>query len=342
MPLTKDQLKKIEKVIRDRMLRFTYETVGEAPLTDAEIASLKEAGVIRGSVRHLTGEAYTIGKVVALMDKAEARDMGFTGIMKLAKERKFIETTAVEKQAMDWAATHTGQYIKGLTDDMIRDATTVASRAASTAIRAVQDEVISTIKNRKTISELKTALYDVLDDKGRDWLRIASTEMTSAIQQGIYAEIRENYGADQYVYKRPAADACPHCRRLYLKADGTPKIFKLSELTQSNIGRKVATWEATIGPVHPWCQCQLLVLPDGYGFVKNRVATEPFDDAGRNYSKGQRISEELFTSLSRDNKKKVGFDSVMEFTGEAVDPETRKSFGDSDIGLVDHDECCEY
>lgn len=342
MPLSKAQLRQIEKVIRERMLRFTYETLGEAPLTEEEIKILKDAGLLRKNVRNLIADSYTVGKVVALMDRKEAKDLGFGDIMEMARDRKVLPTTAVEKQAMDWASVHAGQYIKGLTDDMIRDATTEAARGVTSAIRAVQNEVKDAIKDRKTVSELKTALFDALDDRGRDWQRIASTEMTSAIQQGIYAEIRDNHGPDQLVFKRPNPDACPHCRRVYLKPDGTPRVFRLSDLEESNIGKRAASWGPTIGPVHPWCQCQLVVLPEGYGFTRKRIVIAPFEDDDVKYKRGQIVSEETYRSLSSENKKKVGFDSVMEYTGESPAPETRKSFGQSDMGLVDQDECCRY
>jgi hypothetical protein len=70
--------------------------------------------------------------------------------------------------------------------------------------------------------------------------------------------------------------------------------------------------------------------------------TEPFEQGGTPYSKGQIVTDEKFRALNAANKKKVGFDAVMEYTGESPEIETRKSFGESDMGLVDQDECCKY
>jgi len=40
--LTKNQLEKIQEIIRKRFLRLTYETVGDRALTEAELVELKK------------------------------------------------------------------------------------------------------------------------------------------------------------------------------------------------------------------------------------------------------------------------------------------------------------
>jgi len=64
---------------------------------------------------------------------------------------------------------------------------------------------------------------------------------------------------------------CPHCRRLYLKPDGTPKVFSMKQLLSNgtNYGRKTADWKPVVGATHPNCRCHNNMLPDGFGFDKN-------------------------------------------------------------------------
>lgn len=243
--LTKKQLKQIEEIIKNRFLSFTYEAIGERALTSEEIDILKNAGLIRSSVRNMIGDSYILGKVVALMKRESARGLTFNEVLELAGR---VKMTGIEREAMNWASNHAGQYIKGLSDDMIRETTAEIARRSGSALRAVQDQVADSIKNRETVSELKTALFDIIDDSARDWRRVASTEMTNAVQNGIYSEIRSHHGSDQFVYKKPTPNACKHCKRVYLEDDGvTPKIFKLSELSDSNIGKKAMEWEPTVG-----------------------------------------------------------------------------------------------
>jgi hypothetical protein len=306
--LTKAQLEKIETLIRQRFLGFTYEALGERALTREELEELKRAGLLRGNVRNLVAEGYTLGKVVASLEDEAGRSLTYEQAKRAAL--KMTPMTEVEKRSIEWAQDHAGQYIKGLSDDMVKEVRASAARTASSAIRAVQDKIAEAIRDRKTVSELRTSLFDAIDDRARDWQRVAFTEMNESIQRGIYQEIRRNspVGSDQLVFKRPNPDACKHCKRVYLEDDGvTPKVFRLSELEDNNYGKKAADWGPTIGSVHPWCQCQLQVVPEGYGFVKN--------EAG---------------------------EAILEFTGTTASPSTRKSVVNEPLSDTDDDCTCSY
>lgn len=259
--LTKKQLQAIEEVIRKRFLAFTHEALGEAVLTPAEVRALRTAGLLRKQTRNMVGDSYTLGKIVALINRGEAKKMSFEDVLKRAK--KMSPTTALEKQAAKWATDHAAQYIQGVRDDMLKDVRATTARAAMGAIQAIQNKVSQAVIERKTPSQLKTDLFHLIDDKHRDWHRVASTEMGNAIQNGIAEEIRSNHGTDQLVYKLLTPQACVHCKRLYMDG-GRPIIFKLSDLVATNYGKKARDWEATVGPTHPYCECQLVMLPDGY------------------------------------------------------------------------------
>lgn len=319
--LTKAQLKRIEEIIRKRFLVFTYENLGEKALTEEELDELKRSGLLRPGVRDFVGDSHTLGRIAKLVGASSASTLGYDDVLKRAKKLKPI--TAVERKMIDWSRSNAAQYIRGLRDDMVKEVGAASSRVAISAIRAVQDEVAGAIESRKTVGELKTALNDAIDDRFRDWQRVASTEMQSAIQRGIYAEIREHHGADQLVFKRPNPNACKYCKRVYLEPDGfTPKVFLLSELEDSNYGLRAADWGPTIGPVHPWCQCQLQMVPEGYDFKTSWVVDEPFGG----YKRGQVISDAVYTGLDVEDRKKLRKDAILEYTGTTAKPSTRKSF----------------
>jgi hypothetical protein len=329
--LTKAQLEEIERIIRQRMLALSYEALGERALTEDEIAELKRVGLIRENVRHLTADPYTIGKVIALTDRDTARTLGFGEIMSMAKEIK-VPPTAVEKKAMEYAEEHAGQYIKGITDDMVKEVRVAATRVGRTALDAIRTEVASTLKNRETTSQLRTALYHAIDDRARDWKRVASTEINDAIQRGIFGEIVENHGSEALVFKRPNPDACNHCKRVYLEADGiTPKVFVISDLEDSNYGEKAADWGPTIGAVHPYCQCQLHIIPKGSDFVKRRVD-----------HKGKIITDEEYEAMGEEDKKTTRHSAILEHTGETAAPTTAKSLTLSELSDMDGDCICAY
>jgi len=314
MALTKKQLEQITKIINDRILSFMHESLGPRVLSHIEIKQLRDAGLLRGGVRNLIADPNKIGRILSLIP-VEAR-AGLT--MKQAEKfvKKLLPQTEVEKRSIEYAQDHAGEYIRGLKDSMIKDARTVIT---GEALQAVRESVTQAVVERETSSQLKTRLFDKFDDRARDWRRVAFTEMNNAIQHGIGSEIKRNSDdrEGQMVFKRPNPDACPHCVKLYLHSDQiTPKIFKLSELADNNVGLKPNSWQPTLGSVHPWCSCQLQVIPDGYGFVTKYVVSEKIEHGGKTFLAGQEISEDIRSGLSVEGKNKTRKEAILTFTGE--------------------------
>jgi hypothetical protein len=325
--LTKRQLKRIEEIIKKRFLVFTYETLGEDALSEEELDLLKRTGLLRESVRNFVGDAYTLGKIAALVERETARAVSYDDVLRIAKKMQI--QTGVEKKAVQYAKEHAGEYIKGLRDDMIKEVRASSARVGSEAVRAVQNKVAEAIENRNTVSQLKTELFHAVDDRNRDWQRVANTEMQASIQNGIYSEIVEAFGSEQLVYKRPAPDACKHCLRLHLDEDGVPRIFPLSSLAASNVGLKANAWRATIGPVHPWCQCQLHMVPAGYGFVKQNIAATKFTFMDVEYRPGVVIPKGVFDVMPESFRGKTRTQAILE-PGGVARPTVRKSLDLSD------------
>ena len=340
--LTKAQVKKLQELIRERYLTFTWDALGDGALSPTELEILKRKGIIRESVRELSGDAHAFGKIAALFARDAARKLTYKEVEAIAK--KMAPTTAVERKAIEYARDHAGTHIRGIMDDTIKDATAAIARRSDAALRAVREGVSDSIKNRETISELKTVLYDAIDSRGRDWQRVAHTEINTSIQNAIYGEIREksDEGPNQLVFKRPNPDACAHCKRVYLKADGvTPRIFKLSDLQDTNVGLKAKDWKPTIGSVHPWCNCQLSIVTDGHDFVKQRIIVEPFSRGPKKFLRGQTITSEQYAAFTPEQKSKTGWDAVLQFTGETGE-RTEKSMINFIISDKDAECICEH
>lgn len=313
MALTKKQLETIIDIIDRHMLTFMSDTLGPKVLTEAELRKLKDAGLLRETVKNMAVDPVQYGRVVALLPEEIRSKLTKDDIDEMVRKLKPLTTT--ERRAIEYAANNAGTHIRGLRDAMVKDVTTTVS---GQALQAVRQSVVHAIEKRKTPSELKTMLFDKFDDRYRDWRRVASTELNDAIQFGIASEIKSasDEGENQLVFKRPNPDACPRCKALYLDGDGNPKIFKISELAISNVGRKSADWLPTIGSVHPWCACQLHVLPEGFGFKKKFVVSQTFKEGDRIYSAGQEITESERAALSAENKTKIRQEAILEFGGD--------------------------
>jgi len=316
MPLSEKQLNEIEEIIKKRYLSFMYEALGDSVLTDAELNLLKKKGLIKESTKKMIGDAHALGKIAALVDRRRMRRVTYDEVLRAAK--RMTGQTSIEKKAIKYATENAGQYITGLRDEMVRDARAFSARHSGMALRRVREEVSEAIAERKTLSELKSELFHSFDDKYRDWQRVAHTEVNNSIQNAVYHEIKENSddGVDQLVYKLPNPSACKWCVKLYLQKDGiTPRIFKMSDLAESNVGRKAADWLPTIGAAHPWCFCQLIPVVEGFNFVKKPIALEPVKVGEKSYKKGQVVSEE---DAKKIDKKKLGMNAVFTFTGETA------------------------
>jgi hypothetical protein len=85
-------------------------------------------------------------------------------------------------------------------------------------------------------------LEDVTPQWQTEWTRTARTELAEAYNHGAVQAVVEE-GAETVV-RIPSVRACLSCRRLYLEADGAPKILLLSELLANgtNEGRKEPEW----------------------------------------------------------------------------------------------------
>lgn len=339
--LNNEEIEEILEIIRNRILAFSHEAVGPVDLTPVEMEALGKAGMLRSSERHLVEDGYEFGKAAALLGPSATRGMSFEAVKRAVS--KLAPMTGVEKAAMEYASRAAGQYIRGVMGLMLKDVSTTAARTSGAALRAIADGTAEAIVDRKTISEFQSQLFHLIDDRSRDWQRVAHTELGNAIQHGIYSEIRDksDEGVDQLVFKRPNPDACKHCNRIYLKADGiTPRVFRLRDLEASNVGLKAADWNAVIGTVHPWCNCITQIIPEGFDFIHKNTVKEPFEHDGKSYKRGQILTEPEYLVLRRDFEDHIGKDAILSYTGITALPETMKSLESHPI--FDDDPICEH
>lgn len=194
--------------------------------------------------------------------------------------------TEAEREAVSILRERIGQHVKGLgskfeaaAGHVLVDADDKLRRRRLTKI---QNEVVRGVDERSSAAEVADRIRAATMDLKRDWIRTAHTEMHNAVEEAKAIVLaHRSHDRDPRVFKRPRANACVFCVLLYLKPDKvTPRVFKLSELLANgtNVGRRAkrpiltgksrTEWKAVIGAMHPFCGCQLQVLPAGMGFDK--------------------------------------------------------------------------
>ncbi|WCS68008.1 hypothetical protein Goe26_00960 [Bacillus phage vB_BsuM-Goe26] len=273
--LTKEQLKAIAKIIQDHVGVLVNLAVGNREV-DGNL--LKKLG-IPIDAPSIIENAFVLGKLVQLLREKDLKQMSFDD---LKEESKKMRLSVVERNSLEFSKKSAAKYVTALGQrikNKINTDVELASQKVNLEVAErdiVRDKISQGILKQRTRTQLASDLGHELDDWKRDWRRVAHTELWNAKLQGEVVTILQGESiysngsrGDTLVFRRPAPDACSHCKRLYLEPDMiTPKLFRLSELVNNgtNVGKKVAEWKPITGTTHPNCSCPIAVMPDGFGF----------------------------------------------------------------------------
>ncbi len=271
--VTPEQLDAIRRIIGDHHAAFVAGGIEPSAISPYELQRLRASGLVTGDLVYVFGTGTAPMRVIE--DAFQyGRDLGSVSH---PKEKRPIEArsyqewrdrtaqppmTEAERSAVSWANTKAAQEIRGLGNRVSDNFATIAIEVDQEQRRqyenVIREELAANVEAREGWRKVVTALGDRTDDWARDLGRIAATEKHGALQEGQAAAMKRKSGrksGDVRVAKQPNhPDACKNCLRLFMEG-GTPRIFWLSELEANgtNVGRKVAEWLPTVGPVHPWC-----------------------------------------------------------------------------------------
>lgn len=322
--ITPAQLDALREIIGDHHEAYVAGMVSPSLLAPTELLRLIEAGILPPELQHiaapLPGEpvppkvarpiatAYQYGRQLAAArgprEEAGQREATYEE----QQRQPELPLSPAEREAVHWAEEHVAEYVRALSKRVQADLTgAVVAQAVAHSREAdvvgessltqedIQGVVVGNLKKREAWRKIVTDLGDESGDWARDLGRIAATEKTRAVQEGQARGMMKEHPGGNNVAKVPAPGACKHCVRLHLTGGpgSPPKVFPLSELAAngSNVGRKAADWLATVGPVHPWCECLLVKVPDGW----------VFDDSGslvpEMLTRGERMARNLRKSM---------------------------------------------
>ncbi len=271
--LTDEQLHQIRELIRSHHSAFIVNTIGPEAVAPAVLEQLNERGMVDVEIETIE-DAYLYGHALAAANNPTVANMSLNEFRQWVK-RNPIPLTDQERRAIDFAKHQAAQYAVGLgnkIDTQTGQILIEADRQLEQQRRSeIQTATASAIAERKSVKELVSDLKWKTKDWARDWDRIAITEKHNAMQHGMADHYIKRYGDDVRVAKRPTPSACQHCKRLHLGPDGQPRIFKLRDLEQNgtNYGRKARDWLPVVGATHPNCMCQMVRIPEGWGFDEN-------------------------------------------------------------------------
>lgn len=245
-------------------------------------------------------QSYVAGRLAEVLDNKST----YNEMLKLASK---VPLTRQDELILQAAKNNAAKYIKGYGEKLANIAEDVALKQHQQAINyLVQQyfsgdlkqtkynseglnhneveslfETDSPVKNiRQFAMELKARFKS--EDAGRDWDRVAESEIRYSTNLGRLMSIQYEGGGNPNeieVYYHVQPTACKYCKELYLESDGTPKIFKLSEILDNiqetggmNMGRKSSLIGKPGGWIpnslaHPNCHCFPIIYQEGYEMI---------------------------------------------------------------------------
>ena len=196
-----------------------------------------------------------------------------------------VYLTDVEREAWVQARTRAGEFARGLgnyieesTGKLVQevwDKTYVKIEADPEErfkkVEEIRAKTADAVFRKKTADELARELKNEIEEWGRNWKRIAKTELQGAYNEATVIDAIRWDGPQAKLARPPENNACIHCKRLFLNENGAPKIFTAEELVNNgtNVGKKSVNWGATVWPIHPNCRCGTQAVPEGYVFDNN-------------------------------------------------------------------------
>lgn len=273
--MTKRQVELLKKIISEHMNIIMQLTTGGGGGKPPSPEMLKKLGLPK-EITDLITDSYKYGKASVLSGKSLEK-MSEKDAQKLIDSLKL---TPAQKRAVEFAQINAQTHLDNLQARITSTVLSIAIQDQSNMYNAVKDVIPTAMADGTPRYQVIQQLREISGDWERDWHRVAHTEMWNAKINGEAQAIIDgespltNKGVDTKVFKRPAPNACPMCKKLYLE-NGTnkPIVWKLSELMANgtNYGKKQSEWKATLGTLHPNCMCPLSVLPDGYHLTDDGV-----------------------------------------------------------------------
>lgn len=291
MIFSPEQIQQLFNIIDYRMARVVADVLGKEFLTPDDKALLLRNGFdIEKELKKIPPywQAFLFGRLASLLTDNQLKTLDYTDIQQYVERKQYKEPSRREMAEYRAAATRTYSYIKGM-GNRVRETLTssLSEQEIKNAVEERRIEDLSVLKReielgvieKRSIQGIVSNLGHQLQDWNRDWGRIVETEMQDIFQIGKAQTIMEEHGIDARVYKHTFSGACKYCIKLYTTEGigSKPREFKLSSLIANgnNIGVKVKDWKATLGPVHPFCRCELHYIPDGYIWSEENQSYEP-------------------------------------------------------------------
>ena len=283
--LTRHQVERLAEIVRQHAAWFIWRTLGSQTVSQGDVDRLKASGLLPMDVNvDSIKYAWVLGKLESILKENKWKNLPWDELVAEAEGRRL---SPAEKLQLEAASLTAFTKFRGLAEDINGDlyerlAQATGKVVSEAQVRGTIKDVVQTgIEMNETYREVAKNLIDSLMEPGRNWTRVAVTEMHAAQQRGYAAAIynrddifEDAEGPDSQVAIRIDPHACEDCRRLYLDPKtGHPRIFILKELLANEGTNYQRPWRVNarpcVPPLHPHCYCRLSYVPPGWGWDKD-------------------------------------------------------------------------
>lgn len=268
--LTVSQIEELQNIVRDNHSIFILNSLGSNYLFESDKQRLLSLGInLDDFSNSYIKDSFFLGVLVDSVGLLKSNNINYQDLKTFIKSGQYLPLTSKEIATLSSIENQSLKDIRGLQGKIFSDVNQILlnnSRIEQELF--IKESIKEGVLNKKTVDQISRDISDKTGDWSRDFDRIVQYTTQLAYEEGKAASI-EKYSneKDSNVYKVVYNQACRHCIRLYLTGgiNSQPRIFRLSELKKNgtNIGKKVDDWLPTIGPVHPYCRCQLRELRNG-------------------------------------------------------------------------------
>lgn len=272
MLINNDIIKNIDAIVERAYISFLYKLVGSDFLTDEQKIQLAGLGLIIGD-RPLIEILYTL--VRQRSEERYHKDENLNRLLEQIKQSGILPTYLdTDKATVDIAKLQMQQTIDNsmsIAKKQIKDAILNANieekqRQTVTGFQNIQEEQTEKYKG---LTSLMGVIGTALLLSQKQFTKDITGNLTDFVNNTVTDEAIKPklkdllLSTEQLVYKKVVNDGrtCSWCNSFYNNPDGTPRIFKVSELQANgtNDGKKKSAWLPTIGKTHPNCRCMLVI-----------------------------------------------------------------------------------
>lgn len=192
----------------------------------------------------MTTDAYKLGKIRKTISRGESW-------RSLHGRLRTVRLSKIEQKTVEIIRGRAGLHLKPVFDQYGNQCMLYRE------IKPLRKILAGGVEVRKQTREMIRELANTYRAKeiARDAMRVVRTEIADARSRGSWSVEGENKNEDDLMFRQAGINACKWCIKVFVNPDGTPRLWKKSEIEEGDKEPFGVMGVPRIGPLHPNCAC---------------------------------------------------------------------------------------